>query len=203
MEYDNNKITDVPMTDLAKNIKRQRTLIEDNVRQMTDDIHYFLMSYFERSGNDEISLIKNPFKNKCGNTITGIYLTKDNKILVSGLSYDFELSNVKPIEQALLFEHIVEQLSNACVYVVLEERYDPMDATRTRIVGTFKHIENAQECLEATVKEAQSKYPEMWEEYLKEGRTKSTNNKNEYAMCSSSYYYNIKVVEQVLEDEEW
>lgn len=192
-----------PMIDLAKDIKRQRTLIEDNSKQMASDIHVFLMSYFERSGNDEISLTKNPFKNKCGNTITGIYLTKDNKIFVTGLSYDLELSKIKPIEQALLFEHIVEQLSNACVYVVLEERYDPSDATRVRIINTFNCLETAQECLGNAVEEAQRNFPEIWDEWLKEGKKNLINNKNEYSVCSSSYYYDIKVVEQIIEDAEW
>lgn len=192
-----------PMLDLAKDIKRQRTLIEDNAKQMTSDIHDFLMSYFERSDNDEISLIKNPFKNRWGNSITGIYLTKDNKIFVTGLSYDLELSSVKPIEQALLFEHIVEQLSKAYIYIVLEERYDPSDATRIRIIGTFKSLENAQECLGNAVEQAQRDFSEIWDEWVKEDKPCLVNNRNEYSVCSSSYYYNIKVVEQVIEDVEW
>lgn len=194
---------ETPMLDLAKDIARQRTLIEDNSKQMASDIHDFLMSYFERTGNDEISLTKNPFKNKYGNSITGIYLTKDNKILVTGFSYDIELSKVNPIEQALLFEHIIKEFNKVCVYVVLEERYDPSDATIVKVIGTFNNLENAQECLGNAVEQAQSDFPEIWDEWVKEGKKNLINNKNEYSVCSSSYYYNIKVVEQIIEDAEW
>lgn len=212
MEYDTEKAINVPMTDLAKDIKRQRTLIEDNTKQMVDDIQHFILSYFERSGNDTISLEKNPYplyRVKSGYPpVTAITFDRDTKdIILNSREGKSEkgmyLKNFDPIVQAWIFEHIVEQFSKACVYVVFEQRFDPMDCTRTRVVGTFKRLENAQECLGVTVEETQNKYPEIWEEWLKEQKPSIINNKNEYSICSSSYFYDIKVVEQVLEDEEW
>lgn len=199
MEANFNQAPETPMLDLANDIARQRMAIEENSRQMSEDIKHYLKSYFKRSGNDEISLHSNPFKNKYGNSIVSIYLTKDDNIIVNGCSYDVEISQINPIEQALLFEHIMKELSNYNVYIVLEERYDPNDGTQTKVIGTFKDVHNAQVCLGDSVEEAQKNYPEIWDEWLKEKKPTLTNNKNEYNICSSSYYYNIRVIEQILE----
>lgn len=196
-----------PITELAKDIARQRKAIQEKSLQMVEDIEYFLLSYMNSTGKTEIKFSK-PYTlgNRCFEKIT---LEDNGK---NGMDYDANvilwqgnyraiLKHLPAEEQAYIFEFFVQDIIESHVFVVLEEIYLPNDGTKTNLVGTFKSDAKAQKALHNRLCEIMDKYYEIWKQAQKENIHPKINSLNEYLICTSEYIYHIKILEQAIQGE--
>lgn len=213
---------ELPITELAKDIERQRRLIQDNSRQMVEDIEHFLLSYMNTTGMTEINLTQPyylgiilretglPYVSGTAQYIEKVTL-EDNGL--TGENYDADIKvwygkhstsikNLPPVEQAYLFEFLVQDLMKSRVFIVLEELFTPDDGTTTNVVGTFKEGKNAQQALHDRLCEIMGNHREIWEQAQQEKKHPRRNNLNEYLICTSEYIYHIRVLEQGIQDEQ-
>lgn len=205
-----NNNTNIHIGEMSIDVVRQRRAIESQSMQMEKDIQENLKTYFERTQKDKISF-ETPYKLRESKLYSNSYNIHSVEfdgiecILLCddmfGTSKNIKLAQLSVITQAMLFDYIMAELSKNIVYVVLEERYDPELATTTTIIGTFKRLKKAQECMQKRIVVAQIQFPEIWEEMAKENKNNFIDNdkSNEYNICTSQYIYNIKIVEQEID----
>lgn len=193
------------MADVAKGILRQSEKIEGYSRQMSKDIIYYIMCYFERtecesySYGTKIYKFKKPYVAQGFDTpITAIiYCYKYKFISVELADKETKLLRLMPtMEQAKLFEHFVSDINANSVYVVIEEMYDEMPSSD--ILAVFKDLERAQEYIVKRRKQRAFEKQYIWEQAKNENSFSNpqafVHDKNRYFISSSEYIYDIRIV---------
>lgn len=199
--------TPIPVTEMSMNILKLRNNLTNISVQISNDILNYLQQYFIKNGKEKIYL-ENPYKLNTSSIQSikyNIYSIEFDGIDIIlncddtfGVSKSVKMKQLPAIEQAMLFDYIMAEISKNIIYVVLEERY--IDQIEVSVIGTFKKLEKAEECFKRRIDSQQDEYPCIWEEAEKEdGYTDRSGYKNEnyeYNICSNKHYYNIKIIEQ-------
>lgn len=192
-----------PMVDFSKDILRQRNKIEDDSRQMSDDIIYFIKCYFERTKNNTYKFEKPYVAQGFDTPIIAIRYDKD----INGIFIVFAetkatnavatlISVLTPIEQAKLFEYFVSEINTKSVYVVMEEIFDEMPSSE--VLAVFKDLEQAQEYIVKRRKQQAFEKQYIWERARAERMFSNpqafADTKNRYFLSTSEYIYDIRII---------